>query len=496
VTSGPSDTARSIASVAEANSARARHMWAMGLSASLVLIVCIRFFSEDLRMVPRVVQYIDVPITLTVACCAVLAFIRKGYVRGKPRLGGLLYLFVCVSLVSAWINASRTELLPVAMFIFNFTAPLIIAVATIHARLERKDVQYVVRTFFWLGVLQLTVGVFYGLPRFFVSKNPDMVSGTFGQNAYQFTYFIGLWLLYILGGTLVGPDLRRRGRNVGVGLAALTVFGLFYAAQYRSMLIFFTLVILLVLWVSPARVSRRALMTITISAASVITLLVVATAYPELKLLKVFDLFEDSSPVAESGKIQAVKNVVTMYGDLPQAVLVGSGPATFSSRAYQTFSNKPRPEKEAIGALAVRLGGGQYTTDVSRRYIASIPFKPIQGGTTASSPWSSFTTLAAEVGPIGLVVYLWAYLMALVFSYRRLRAGPREGDYLGPRLAFVCFGGLLLLLVQALFDNWLETTRVAIPLWLLVGLLYTLERGNNTTVAPETPASDTLPASH
>jgi hypothetical protein len=449
--------------------------WAMGLSVSMILIVCIRFFSEDLRIVPPLVQYIDVPITLVVAFCALLGFVGRGYRIGTPRLGLVLFLFILVSLFSAWINSSRVQWLPLAMFIFNFAAPLMFALATIQARLDRQDINRVLRTFLWLGVLQVGVGLLYGLPRFLATNNPDYVSGTFGQNAYQFTYFIGLWLLYILGGAVSGAQSGRRWRTVAVVLSAVAVFGLFYAAQYRAMLIFFTVVILISLWVSPARVSSRVLLSIALLTVSVISLIVVATSFPNLKLLKVFDLFEDSSPIVESGKIQAARNVTTMYEEIPHAALVGSGPATFTSRAYLTFSSKPRAEKEAVGVLAVQLIGGQYSTDVARKYVDTIAATPIQGGTTASSPRSSFTSLAAEVGSVGLLVYMSAYLMALMYSFRQLRASAKNGDAVGSQLAFTCFGGTILLLVQTLFDNWLETTRVAIPLWTLIGLLYARE---------------------
>ena len=77
---------------------------------------------------------------------------------------------------------------------------------------------------------------------------------------------------------------------------------------------------------------------------------------------------------------------------------------------------------------------------------------------------------------MGFFAYLAAYLAALVFSLRSMRASARVQDTLGVTLAFAGFGGLVLLLIQALFDNWLETTRVAIPLWTLVGLLYALQR--------------------
>ncbi|MBN1461282.1 MAG: hypothetical protein JXA57_17270 [Armatimonadetes bacterium] len=471
---------------ATADRTGAGRAWAVGVSVGLALIVCIRFLSENLGLVPRIAQYVDVPLTITAAFCSILAFIRSGYRSSGSRLGVVLYLFILVSLASALVNSTRVELLPVAMFVFNFCAPLICAIVTIQAGLRREGIQLVLKTFFWLGVVQITVGLLYDLPKFIATGNPDYVSGTFGFNAYQFTYFIGLWLLYVLGGEIVGGESRQRWRGSAVALATVVVFGLFYAAQYRAMMIFFTLVILFTLWMSPARMSSRVMLTTVVSAVSVITLLVVATAFPGLKLLQVFDLFEDTSPIVESGKVQAARNVVVMYGDMPQAALVGSGPATFSSRAYMTFASEPRAETEVVGALLVAQRGARYGTDVAHKYISPIERGAIQGGTTAASVMSSFTSLAAEVGPIGLVLYLSAYWMAISYSWRRLRAYASIGDRLGGQLSFTCFGGLLLFLIQALFDNWMESTRVAIPLWTLVGLLYAHE------IAPNNALESTL----
>jgi hypothetical protein len=453
---------------------RASHAWALALSISLVLIVCIRFFSEDLGVIPRLAQYVDVPITITIAFAAILGFVRRGYRTGMSRFGVIVYLFILISLLSAWLNSSRVETYPLVLFIYNFVAPLIFLIAIVQVRLNREDIQLIVRTFFWIGFAQVLVAISFDLPRFLATHNPDYMSGTFGFNQYQFTYFIGLWFLYVLGGWVLSPKPRSHARGVAMGVATVAVFGLFYAAQYRAMLIFFTLVVLAVLWLSPVRISSRFFLTIVISAISVISLIVISTAFPNLKLLKVFDLFQDTTPIVQSGKVQAAKNVVRMYEDIPLTAVVGSGPATFSSRAYLVFAETPRPEKEAAGALVVGARGGVlYTTDVATRYVTTIRFTPIQGGSTLSVPMSSYTSLAAEVGPGGFLVYMIAYLTALGFAFRRLRSASE--DPLHTRLAFACFGGLVLLLVQALFDNWLDTTRVAIPLWILVGLLYALQ---------------------
>ncbi len=449
--------------------------WALAFAASLFILVCVRFFTDSVGVLPGVAQYVDMPLTAVMLFCILLRLIRSGVRTRHSGLVQVTFLFVLVALISASMNLSRADPLPVGVFIFTFTAPLLFAIVAIGSPMGRQDVLLVTKAFFWLGLLQVFVAAVYSMPRFFATGDPDYVSGTFGINAYQFTYFLGLWLLYVLGGTLNRTGRKSLRQNVMILLSLACVFGLFYAAQYRAMLVFFTLVILVSLWASPVRFSKRVMQMIGVAAVSVGALISVATAYPDLKLLGVFDLFQDATPVVESGKAQAVGKVGEMYGDMPHTMLVGSGPATFTSRAHQTFSKAPQAKKEAAGAFLVSIMGGRYQTDVAREYVGTIDVKPIQGGTTASSPFSSYTSLAAEVGILGLFIYLAAYGIALTYSYRKLRQSAATGDALTARLAFTCFGGLILLLVQALFDNWLDATRVAIPLWILVGLLYALE---------------------
>jgi hypothetical protein len=450
--------------------------WPAILSASLVLIVCVRLFSENLRLVSRLAQFVDVPVTVAVAVLALMSIGRsRRRVAGKG-IGVITYLFVALCAVSALVNVSRVSALPALMFVYGLLAPFVFDLAVAHVPLGRQGVQRVVRTFYWLGVVQLVIGVGYGLPMLFATRNPDYVSGTFGQNAYQFTYFIGLWLLYVLGSSVMPVERPSRMRDLAVAVAALLVFGLFYAAQYRAMLVFFAAIVAIALGASPARLPRRIWWTLMVLVVSTVMLVFVATLFPNLKLLRTFDLLADSTPIIESGKVQAVRNVVVMYEEMPHTILFGSGPATHSSRGYRTFALDPRAEKDAAGPLALALmGGTPYGTDVARKYVDTIYAPPIQGGTTASSVMSSFTALAAEVGLPGLFLYLAAYGLAIGYSYRRMRVSADAADAQGFALAFACFGGLLLLLTQALFDNWLETTRVAIPLWTLVGLLYALE---------------------
>ncbi len=154
---------------------------------------------------------------------------------------------------------------------------------------------------------------------------------------------------------------QRRGRGLLVALAALIVFGLFYAAQYRAMMIFYSAVILITLWASPARPSQRFTYSVVLMVASVTTLIIVSTVFPSLKLLKVFDLVEDTTPIMESGKIQAVKNLWSMYGDMPETILVGAAPLPLrvapigcSQTSQQRRDPSPSWRKASPGASTIR----------------------------------------------------------------------------------------------------------------------------------------------
>ena len=461
--------------VDQVTSARAGRPWAWGLSVCLVLVVCIRLFSENLSLLPGIVQYVDVPLTALLLFCGLLGLIRRGHRRGRSRLGLVLMLFILISLGSTLANASRTALLPAGMFMFNFACPFIFAFLIIDAPLNRADIRLVMKTFFVLGLVQICGLRSTAFPDSSPPPIPTSCLVRSGETpiSSHTSWACGCCMCW------EEPSSERTGLGRGEprlsSSQSYSVFGLFYAAQYRAMLIFYTPVMVLTLWASPTRFLKRMRETVLVAGISLIMLIITATAYPNLKLLQVFDLVEDTSPIVHSGKIQAIQNVATMYGDMPHTAFLGSGPATFASRSFRVFADEPSA-KEQAGNVAVGLMGGMYTTDVSARYVRTIQSDPIQGGTTVADPWSSFTALAAEVGVPGLLICMAPYIAALVFARRRMTASIRAGDRQGTQLAFACFGGLLLLLMQAMFDNWLEATRVTIPLWILVGLLYSSAR--------------------
>ena len=120
------------------------------------------------------------------------------------------------------------------------------------------------------------------------------------------------------------------------------------------------------------------------------------------------------------------------------------------------------------------VGGGVYRTDVSDRYV--LPHarrgEVVIGSRAVTSPYSSWGSLLAEVGLLGLIVIGSMYLLALVRAGRMMliaRRRAQPGDPL-PALLLAATAGLFVLLQMALLENWLEVTRVTFPTWILLAV--------------------------
>ena len=71
------------------------------------------------------------------------------------------------------------------------------------------------------------------------------------------------------------------------------------------------------------------------------------------------------------GRADVVRHVLDMYGDMPATAAIGSGPGTYSSRAWQTFAKADSTSRSNVaGDYATSLTGGRvYSTDVSEKYV-------------------------------------------------------------------------------------------------------------------------------
>lgn len=439
--------------------------------ASVVLLVTVRFFTEVVPVLPRAANFIDIPIFLALAC-AVLAVPGTSGGNAYLRVGLPAGLFVGLAVLSATINSERSEPAPVLVFLYGFLAPLAVY-AAVYRLWPPGAAGSMSRVLVWLGVLQLAVVVVVDLPRFATSgANPDLISGTFGTNAYQLVFF-----LVVVAALLAGIFALEPGRRVAPLVPVLipAIFGVALLAQYRALLA--TMVVaMLVVGILLGRQLRGIFVAVLALVAFALAFSYVASNYPALRLQTTASTLTESPWTYVEARAKAARPLERLYTDHPEYVIFGSGPGTFSSRAWQTFANAGSTSQSNVqGGYAQRLTGGLYQTDVSQKYLVSQTKNAtaLQGSRAPSSPNASYFSLAAEVGVLGLVLIAGLYLAVFLRSFQRTQrevARARRDDPL-PALTLATTIAFLTLLQMGLLENWFEVTRVTFLAWTMFAVV-------------------------
>ena len=442
---------------------------------AIILLVCIRFFSEVVPLLPRAVNFIDIPIFFVLVLAAVLLPSTHARLDRSPAVVFLLptlaFLMVCA--FAMLVNPGRIATGPSLVFIYGYLAPVGVYFA-VYRLWPVGAAMSLSRLFVGLALLQLVVVATISLPRSLAEDNPDLVSGTFGTNAYQLVFFL-LVVGALLAGIFTFEPERRVAKWVPVLFAGMlaTVF----LAQYRA-LILTTAVTLLLLGLLLGTVKVRGLVLgFGVIAIFVGTLSLTAQSLPGLNLAPAVKAFTSNPGQMVVERIRALDHLAHLYTDHPRYMLTGTGPGTYASRAWQTFAQADRQAKSNVaGSYVLTFTGGRvYHTDVSDTYIAPQADNPqvFQGSYALKYPYSDYTSLLAEVGFFGFAAMVFIYLAALFRAGKMAlilrRLAPR-GDPL-PALALASAIGFFVLLQMGILQSWLEVTRLTFPTWILLAVV-------------------------
>jgi transcriptional regulator with XRE-family HTH domain len=438
---------------------------------SIALLVLVRFFTEVMPIVPRAANFIDIPIFVLLGA-AVMTQTRENQ-RGRSympvALPAVLFLWICA--LSALVNLSRVAPGPVLVFIYGFLAPLGVY-AAVYRLWPSGNARSASRLVFALGVVQLLVVLTIDLPRFVASGDPDQITGTFGTNAYQLVFFLLLFTALLAG--IFTIERGRWGARAAPVLVVLTLASIFLA-QYRALLATTAASLLLVAILLSPR-GRGLVAAVVLLASFVVTLSFIAAHFPQLRLTPVITTFQGKPGYYASKKLGVMDDVLRLYSDHPTYVLTGSGPGTYSSRAWETFANiKSSSRSNVQGTYVSALTGGKaYRSDVADKYVlpAFRGAAVIQGSHQLSSPFFDYVSLLAEVGMVGFFAIVALYVAVAVRVVRQTarvirRAAP--GDPL-PALFVACSVAFTVLLQMGFLENWLEVTRLTFVSWALLAV--------------------------
>jgi hypothetical protein len=436
--------------------------------AFFFVLLTARFFSETISVVPKAFDLIDLVFIPLLAVTAIVSGSLKGVDRGlNSKLLRWTICLVGLAVLSAIVNLQRTHYAPVLLFIFGITSGPVLFLSL--NKLIRNKVRMAKQTARFLYVMFIVEGVvvvFISVPSFFASGNPDVVSGTFGLNAYQFSA-----LLIIIGGYFLGKSrFEQMSTPITLGIQAGVILT-FLLLQYRTATpAFFASYLVLIGLLYGRRVVRLAFTVTAMAGIAFYAFQYIESSEFDLKFDDLLLLAEDPAMAGDFGKVIAYGNTFSMFANEPITFLVGAGPGTMVSRAAYTFIIEANMSsaKGVGGFITAAFGNRSFNTDVFIKYIAPLyGLESVFGSVQANNPASSILASLAELGIPGLVILGFIYFTMLRHAFRYARfAIARQDPELVP-LASALVAGSVYLCLLAPLDNYLEIARVTLPVWLL-----------------------------
>jgi hypothetical protein len=449
---------------------------------AIVLLVTIRFFAENLHVLPRAVKLVDVPILLGLLVLYWIAPRARIPTAMSVRYLVLAVGFLAVCIASFLINSQRTEPGPTFLFIYGFIAPVLVfhIVRTLWPAGQAKAFSKLLVALAWTELL--VVGAI-NLPEYLKDHDPDVVSGTFGENAYQLVFFMLICMALVAGITTIERK-RRTARLAPLFFAATAATILL--AQYRSILLTALLAVLFVTVLLGLVRVRGALAGVLVAITFIAALSAIPAIFPELKIQDAVNQVTGEPGKYVKARVDAGSDIPKIYTDQPSAVVIGAGPGSVNSRAWGTYYRDANRDSLGV-SLPFLVSGDQ--TDLAQKY--TIPHQEdtgaIEGSFLIANPFASYYALLAEVGIIGFVLMLFIYGRALVDSTRMslitLRHA-RDGDAL-PGLALAVTVGFFVLIQLAILENWWEVTRLTFLLWAIFAVVTKEFEARYGDVTPE-----------
>lgn len=433
----------------------------------IFIVALLRLFTETLGVLPRALNFAD--LAVFVYACAMLA--RRG-LNGETTSFYRCSLSRPVKIFTGWVMVSTTlnlllhsiHLLPALMFWVFHLEPIVIALLLMRLGWNQEDTQKLSKVLVTIGLVQIPFALIE-MSSVFSEDNPDLASGTFGTNGSQMCFFVVLVIAYLLGRYLMEPRIRWL-----LPLPALVV--VFYAQGFKAMWLPFivTIPVAVLLCYPGSRRRKWGLVMLVVAFVLLVALPIGRVTSAQTAEFMRWDYVSDvvgSGVIWELGKIQSFSNLGRLYTDSPIAALVGVGPGSFSSRAFQTFTRVVLdPDSPTVYGYIEPTPPGAF----AEKYVVPQVFKSevLFGSGTIDGPFNSYVALLAEVGIVGFGLYAAIYYRVFkkVMAATRKAWRERNPELFAMSVAAVC--GLLTLFEMAFLDNWFEASRVTIPLWLVL----------------------------
>jgi len=428
-----------------------------------------RFFSEVMGVLPKWVDLLDLPFIVILVVVASLRHIHPLLDSRSHRfLGRSLFVFVLFTLGSAFVN-SRDLLLPAAiLFLIGFLQGPLLFLSLSKVVVEPGHLSRQLRRLFLaLLLVNIIVLILIDLPQFWRTHNPDVISGTYGLNAYQFSV-----LLIICSGLLLGENEFQRRSHWLLIAGQSAVLVIFYLLQYRAAIPFFgmawlAMILALYGWRAP-KTLLSGIVILWLANNAVSFVLSRSEDEVNLKFRDWSQILVDPLSFTRYGKFQAYPQTLRLFQERPIAMLAGVGPGNYVSRAYYTFSYEMGNSDKGVGGLVKQWFGLRQPrfTKVSDKYLGPYRSEVVFGSFQLSNPNSSILAPIAEIGLLGGAIIIGMYVFLVIKSFKLLQQAKQFAREFLP-LATALVAGSVYLFGLAFLDNYWEMSRATLPVWLL-----------------------------
>lgn len=429
-----------------------------GLIYSLIFsVVYIRFFTEKIIILPRLFNFLDIGIFIIAVIFLLLQFFKDQKIE-IGGIGKLLFFYIIAIIASAYFNGSRIMLKAVGTFLLLQLEAIIFFIFFINAHFDERFIKKIIRILFFSGIIQIIVSILQ-IP-YAINRSPDLVSGTFGVNNSQMSFFLATFTF-----ALLGTYLYNKRNKIFLYLFPLILL-IFIAAGFRAMWLFFPFTIF-ILW-SIGKGEKKLLQILFLS---IIIIFIVTLILPIVGFqTEAFnELFAGDFNFFAIGKVKAFSITVNLLLEDTQTLFLGLGPATFGSRAFKTYADLRRNITSGANVTAKYISAS-YMNGVALKYFIPLVHAPtVLGSSTISEPWTSYVSNLAETGIIGTILFFLIYLRMAKFAFKFHKNSSSLIDY---SVSIAAIGGIIFLFAMSIFDDWFGSSRVTIPLWLLIGIMY------------------------
>lgn len=429
--------------------------------ALLIGILSVRVWTEQLALLPRVFNAVDLASGFVLIGATALSLA----IRGRYSMNGWPIALSCLAFATAVVISAlanlRTHPLGIVLLLVGALTPLVWFVAVVNCtphqpavRLGRTVLLAVAAVNGLVGSVQFVM---------LAGEDSDFLTGTLGVNPNQAAFVLAIGVMYFIA------RWYTRGLTVGSVFAAAWLLAAMLLASFRTLWIILPLSLILCFAAQGWRQAARGALVIAAMggvAAGSFSILPIPEAQRFVDQLAAFE-------PESSGKAVLARSLVEIWSEDPTALVLGVGPGAFNSRAFRTIAELPhRGGQDDVGSSVL---GAFYSSDLADRYV--IPFL-LRGsvqlsGLNTDSPFTSYGSILAETGLLGFLALFGAY----GWTWSRMAVLARSDRSPEVRhLALWALLSLTVLLGIAVVDNWLEVTRVTIPVWYIAALAIAADR--------------------